>query len=103
MNRISNYIHPDVYLEAGDTVIFSSKIIPGNEKKLYNLHNKLVREGIEVISEENIKLLKSTSPLKINNIGKGKVIYLTDNTNFRAFWYGTNKILMNAIFFSNIM
>ena len=57
------------------------------------------------ISEENLKLLKSTSPLKINNIGKGKgkVIYLTDNTNFRAFWYGTNKILMNAIFFSNIM
>ena len=55
------------------------------------------------ISEENIKLLKSTSPLKINNIGKGKVIYLTDNTNFRAFWYGTNKILMNAIFFSKIM
>ncbi len=55
------------------------------------------------ISDENIKLLESTSPLKINNIGKGKVIYLTDNTNFRAFWYGTNKILMNAIFFSNIM
>ena len=52
MNRISNYIHPDVYVEAGDTVIFSSKIIPGNEKKLYNLHNKLVRDGIEVISEE---------------------------------------------------
>ena len=55
------------------------------------------------ISEENIDLLKSTSPLKINKIGKGKVIYLTDNTNFRAFWYGTNKILMNAIFFGNIM
>ena len=55
------------------------------------------------ISEENLKLLKSTTPLKINKIGKGKVIYLTDNTNFRAFWYGTNKILMNAIFFGNIM
>ena len=55
------------------------------------------------ISEENIKLLKSTSPIKINKIGKGKIIYLTDNTNFRAFWYGTNKILMNAIFFGNIM
>ena len=55
------------------------------------------------ISEENIELLKSTTPLKINKIGKGKVIYLTDNTNFRAFWYGTNKILMNAIFFGNIM
>ena len=55
------------------------------------------------ISEENIELLKSSSPLKINSPGDGKVIYLTDNTNFRAFWYGTNKILMNAIFFSNIM
>ena len=55
------------------------------------------------ISEENIDLLKLTSPIKINKIGKGKVIYLTDNTNFRAFWYGTNKILMNAIFFGNIM
>ena len=55
------------------------------------------------ISEENVELLKSTTPVKINKIGKGKVIYLTDNTNFRAFWYGTNKILMNSIFFGNIM
>ena len=52
MMRIANYVHPDVFLEKGDTVIFSSKIIPGNEKKLYKLHNQLVREGIEVISEE---------------------------------------------------
>ncbi len=53
MMRISNYIHPDVFIESGDTVIFSSKIIPGNEKKLYKLHNQLVKNGIEVVSEEN--------------------------------------------------
>jgi len=53
MKRISNYTHPDVFIEKDDTVIFSSKIIPGNEKKLYKLHNELVKEGIEVISEEN--------------------------------------------------
>tara|TARA_Y100000590_G_scaffold186581_1_gene212603 strand:+ start:3135 stop:4793 length:1659 start_codon:yes stop_codon:yes gene_type:complete len=53
MTRIANYMHPDVYIEKDDAVIFSSKIIPGNEKKLYKLHNQLVREGIEVISEEN--------------------------------------------------
>ena len=52
MKRISNYSHPDVFIEKGDAVIFSSKIIPGNEKKLYKLHNELVKEGIEVISEE---------------------------------------------------
>ena len=53
MMRIANYIHPDVLLERGDAVVFSSKIIPGNEKKLYKLHNQLIREGIEVISEDN--------------------------------------------------
>ena len=53
MKRISNYTHPDVFIEAGDTVIFSSKIIPGNEKKLYKLHNQLVKNGIDVVSEEN--------------------------------------------------
>ena len=53
MMRIANYIHPDVFIEKGDAVIFSSKIIPGNEKKLYKLHNQLVKEGIEVISEDN--------------------------------------------------
>ena len=53
MNRIANYLHPDVFIEKGDAVIFSSKIIPGNEKKLYKLHNQLVKEGIEVISEES--------------------------------------------------
>ena len=53
MMRISSYVHPDVFIEKDDTVIFSSKIIPGNEKKLYKLHNQLIKDGIEVISEEN--------------------------------------------------
>ncbi|MDA7715266.1 ribonuclease J [Pelagibacteraceae bacterium] len=53
MNRIINGIHPEVFLEEGDCVIFSSKIIPGNEKKLYNLQNQIVRNNIEIISEEN--------------------------------------------------
>ena len=51
--RISNYTHPDVFIEKDDAVIFSSKIIPGNEKKLYKLQNQLVKDGIEVISEES--------------------------------------------------
>ncbi len=53
MNRIINGIHPDVYLESGDCVIFSSKIIPGNEKKLYHLQNLIVKNKMEMISEEN--------------------------------------------------
>ena len=53
MKRITAGIHPDVYLEKDDTVIFSSKIIPGNEKKLYAMHNEIVKNNIEIITEEN--------------------------------------------------
>ena len=53
MNRIINGNHPEVNLEKGDCVIFSSKIIPGNEKKLYHLQNLIVKNKMEMISEEN--------------------------------------------------
>lgn len=49
--RIASGQHQRVRLEPGDTAIFSSKIIPGNERTLYNLHNQLVRQGVEVITE----------------------------------------------------
>ncbi|SDM97485.1 M14 family metallopeptidase [Kriegella aquimaris] len=55
------------------------------------------------ISEENLALLKNSVPFQVQYIGKGRIIVFTDNTNFRAFWYGTNKLLMNAIFFGKMM
>ncbi len=55
------------------------------------------------ISLENLENLKNTVDFKVPNLGNGKVIYFTDNTNFRAFCYGTNKLLMNAIFFGDKM
>lgn len=51
------------------------------------------------ISKSNLDSLSLTVPFKIKNLGRGNVVLFTDNTNFRAFWYGTNKLLMNAIFF----
>ncbi|MCR9264635.1 MAG: M14 family zinc carboxypeptidase [Flavobacteriaceae bacterium] len=55
------------------------------------------------ISEENAELIKNSVPFKVKRMGKGRVVLFTDNTNFRAFWYGTNKLLMNAIFFGPMM
>lgn len=55
------------------------------------------------ISEENLAMLKGSVPFQVQKLGKGRVVVFTDNTNFRAFWYGTNKLLMNAIFFGGIM
>ncbi len=55
------------------------------------------------ISEENNELIKNSVPFQVRRLGEGRVIAFTDNTNFRAFWYGTNKLLMNAIFFGGMM
>ncbi|MGM1056828.1 MAG: M14 family metallopeptidase [Bacteroidota bacterium] len=55
------------------------------------------------ISDPNLKLIANTVPFKKVGMGRGNVILFTDNTNFRAFWYGTNKLLMNAIFFGDEM
>ncbi|MFT5230566.1 MAG: hypothetical protein ACI825_000435 [Planctomycetota bacterium] len=55
------------------------------------------------ISKPNLSMLSNTSAYKQRSMGRGNVIYFTDNHNFRAFWYGTNKLLMNAIFFGDEM
>lgn len=55
------------------------------------------------ISKENAEVIPNTVPFKVNRFGRGRVIVFTDNTNFRAFWFGTNKLLMNTIFFGDKM
>jgi ribonuclease J len=49
--RIAEGNHPDVQLGKGDAVIFSSRIIPGNELPIFELHNKLSGLGVEVLTE----------------------------------------------------
>ncbi len=75
-----------------------------NEKSYHNpiqYTNSPLLSGY--ISEENLEHLKNSVPFQTARMGRGRVIVFTDNTNFRAFWYGTNKLLMNAIFFSGMM
>ena len=75
------------------------------DKKSYNnpiqYSNNPLLSGY--ISKENSKVIKNTVPFKVQRMGMGRVIVFTDNTNFRAFWFGTNKLLMNAIFFGDKM
>ncbi|HEX4615334.1 MAG TPA: ribonuclease J, partial [Stellaceae bacterium] len=53
LSRIARDDHPHVVLETGDVVIFSSRIIPGNEKSINRLQNTLVRLGVEIVTEED--------------------------------------------------
>jgi ribonuclease J len=51
--RIAANSHPHVRLGKGDVVIFSSRIIPGNERAIYRLQNQLVGLGVEVVTAKD--------------------------------------------------
>src|SRR5579885_686295 len=51
--RIAADEHPEIVLEEGDCVIFSSRIIPGNERAIGRLHNALARLGVEIVTAED--------------------------------------------------
>ncbi|MFQ5568909.1 MAG: M14 family zinc carboxypeptidase [Rhodothermales bacterium] len=50
------------------------------------------------ISEEKMALIGGSATLVARRYGRGRVILFMDNPNFRAFWYGTNGLFLNAIF-----
>ena len=51
-------------------------------------------------SETNQEKLKNTPALIADRRGKGSIILFADDPNFRATWYGTNKLFLNSLFFS---
>ena len=54
------------------------------------------------VSEENVAKLAGTAALIAERLGDGSVILFADNPNFRGYWYGTNKLFLNALFFSTV-
>ena len=52
LSRIASNNHSDIFLEKGDTVIFSSKEIPGNERAIGRLKNQLSARGVEILTEK---------------------------------------------------
>jgi ribonuclease J len=71
LSRVAVDNHKSLYVEPGDTVVLSSRIIPGNEKAIYRLLNHLARRGADIVygnmnppvhvsghaSEEELKLI----------------------------------------------
>ncbi len=51
------------------------------------------------ISSSNAKAISNSSAIGINALGRGRIIGFNSNVAFRAFWYGTNKLLLNAMFY----
>lgn len=55
------------------------------------------------ISTPNYNRLKNSATLGVSSLGRGRVIGFTEDLAFRAFWFGTNKMLMNAVFYGSLI
>jgi ribonuclease J len=53
LTRIAYNDHPAIKVERGDTVIMSSRPVPGNELRVHDTINRLTKNGAEVLHEEN--------------------------------------------------
>jgi ribonuclease J len=62
--RIARNDHPQVTLEPGDAVIFSSRVIPGNEKAIGALQNDLARLDAEIVTAEDEPVHVSGHPAR---------------------------------------
>lgn len=52
LGRIANETHRHISLGEGDTVVFSSRVIPGNEKGIFDLQNTLAEKGVRIITDK---------------------------------------------------
>lgn len=55
------------------------------------------------LSQQNYEGVKNSAAVIVDGVGSGKVISIADNPNFRAFWLGGSKLMMNALFFGRII
>lgn len=64
LRRIADGDHPHLSLGDGDTVLFSSREIPGNERDIYDLINKLILQNVEVITAHDAPIHVSGHPCR---------------------------------------
>lgn len=55
------------------------------------------------VHPENLEVIKNSASILAHSSGRGAVVLLADNLNFRGFMYGTNKAFLNAIFFGHLI
>ena len=64
LSRIASGAHPHISLEKGDDVIFSSRMIPGNEKSIFALQNDLAALGVTIHTEKGNDIHVSGHPCR---------------------------------------
>ncbi|MFB6249606.1 MAG: M14 metallopeptidase family protein [Salinibacter sp.] len=55
------------------------------------------------VSDEQLEQARGAASIEAHERGAGQVVLFMDNPNFRAFWYGTNGLFLNAVFFGQLL
>ncbi len=55
------------------------------------------------LHKSQLNKIANSAAIVVSTTGTGRVIMFTDNPNFRAYWYGTNKLFLNALFFGSLI
>ncbi|QIT36053.1 metallo-beta-lactamase superfamily protein [Wolbachia endosymbiont of Brugia pahangi] len=64
ISKLANKSHHAFKMQQGDTVIFSSKIIPGNETRAHVIFNAFIEMGVEIVTEKTERVHASGHPVK---------------------------------------
>lgn len=64
LSQIAEGRHPHVTLNEGDSVLFSSREIPGNERAIYDLQNRLAVRGVKVVTAHDRPIHVSGHPCR---------------------------------------
>ncbi|MFC3880022.1 M14 family metallopeptidase [Algoriphagus namhaensis] len=93
------YTKPEIYTFRNDNLWMEPSKNPYANPLVYT--DEPLASGY--LHPSNLEGLRNGSVIRVSGVGRGRIIGFADNMNFRAFWYGTNKLYANAIFFGQII
>ena len=83
----------------------SNNLFMEKNRSAYNTPVRFTEKPLQAgyLHSRFTKAAPGSASVNIDAIGRGRVVSMTENPNFRAFWFGTNRLLMNAVFFGGII
>lgn len=99
--------HPLGFGYTGDRIALfrnSTRVMPLDESPYANVAQYSRSPLLSgYASDDNVEKIAGTAAITAHRVGRGTVVRMVDNPNFRGFWYGTNKLFANALFFGGII
>lgn len=92
------YRNRDIYVYRNHNIMIQPSKSPYNTVVKY----KDLPQVDGYVHPETLKMIQGSASTMVSPVGRGKAICLIDNPNFRGFWYGTNRLFMNSLFFGGM-